>query len=58
MVARQSYLISLSYTLKTVNYKQYCHEHWSACVFELESSLDICPGVRLLDHTVTVFLVF
>ena len=58
MVAQQSYLISLSYTLKMVNYEQYCHEHWSACVFELESSLDIRPGVRLLDHAVTVFLVF
>ena len=25
---------------------------------ELEICLDICRGVRLLDHTVTLFLVF
>ena len=26
--------------------------------FELESSIDICPGVRLLDPMVVVYLVF
>ena len=26
--------------------------------FELEFSQDICPGVRLLDHMVALFLVF
>ena len=26
--------------------------------FELEFSLDICPGVGLLDHMATLFLVF
>ena len=26
--------------------------------FELEFSLDICPGVGLLDHMVTLFLIF
>ena len=28
------------------------------CCFELEFPPDICPGVGLLDHTVTPFLVF
>ena len=27
-------------------------------LFELEFSLDICPGVGLLDHMVTLFIVF
>ena len=27
------------------------------CFFELEFTLDICPGVGLLDHMVTPFLV-
>ena len=26
--------------------------------FQIRVSLDVCPGVRLLDHTVTLFLVF
>ena len=26
--------------------------------FQLEFSLDICPGVGLLDHMVTLFLAF
>ena len=28
------------------------------CLFELWFSLDICPGVGLLDYTVVIYLVF
>ena len=34
--------------------KQCCCERRGACIF----SLDMCPGVGLLDHMVTVFLLF
>ena len=30
----------------------------SMYLFELQFSLDICPGVVSLDHIVTLFLVF
>ena len=30
----------------------------NVCVFELELSLDICPGVALQDRTVALFLFF
>ena len=38
-------------------YKQSCYEHRDACIFS-KYSFAICPGVGLLDHTVTLFLVF
>ena len=39
--------------------KQYCNEHWGATyLFQLQFSLDICPGVGLLDHMVALFLFF
>ena len=35
------------------------HEHCGCMhLFRLEFSLDICPGVGLLDHTATLFLAF
>ena len=40
-------------------HKQRCHEHWGAYVFlNYSFSLDLCPGVELLDHMATLFLVF
>ena len=33
-------------------------EFGSACIFELEFSPDICPGLGLLYHMVTLFSVF
>ena len=33
--------------------------NWGACIFfELEFSMDICKGMGLWDHMVTLFLVF
>ena len=48
------WVVSLSWLLKMV--LQWILE----CIhlFELCFSLDICPGVRLLDHIVVLFLVF
>ena len=35
------------------------YEHWGYMyLFELEFSLDICPGVGLLDYRVTILSVF
>ena len=34
-----------------------CNEHWGASVFELCFSPDMCLGLRLLGHMVTLFLV-
>ena len=40
-------------------YKHSCYEHREACyLFRLEFCLGICPGVGLLDHMVTLLLVF
>ena len=38
--------------------KQCCSEQGCVYPFKLWLSLDICPGVRLLDHMVALFLVF
>ena len=35
--------------------KQCCCEHWGAYAFLNQFSLDLCPGVGLLDHGATVF---
>ena len=35
-------------------FKWCCSEHWGVCFFLNYSFLDICPGVGLLDHMVTI----
>lgn len=35
--------------------KMRCCEHWSVCIFELEFSSEICPGVRLQDCVIHSF---
>ena len=40
-----------------------CYEHWGVCIFFFSKlvflfSLDIYPGVALLDHMVVLFLAF
>ena len=37
--------------------KQCFTEHWCTYLFELELSLDICPGMGLLTHMASLFLV-
>ena len=33
-------------------------EHWEVYLFELEFFLNMCTRLGLLDHTVTLFLIF
>ena len=39
-------------------YKQWCCEHWGACIFSNYSLIWIYPGIGLLDHIATQFLFF
>ena len=45
---------------KSDYYKQRSYEQWSACIFsgQFLSSLNISPGVGMLDHKEALFLFF
>ena len=34
-------------------YKQCCYKHWGVCIFS--DFLNICPGMGLLDHMISIF---
>ena len=42
------------------DFRLYYNEHWSACLLSnhVFPWIYICPGVGLLDHMITLFLVF
>ena len=63
MCTISSLSIPLSVTFSLLPCLSYCklcyNEDWGACIFSNYGFLlDICPGVRLLDHVVVLFLVF